>query len=40
MKRSVLPVLTVVLALLVIWYGAAVWLNAAWAQDRATRAGV
>lgn len=40
MKRTVLPVLTVVLALLVIWYGAAVWLNAAWAEDRATRAGV
>ncbi|QHQ34224.1 ABC transporter permease [Algicella marina] len=38
--RSVLPVLTVVAAILVIWYGAAVWLNSAWAQDRAARADV
>jgi NitT/TauT family transport system permease protein len=34
-----LPVLTVVGFLLVMWYAAAVWLNAPWAQDRAARAG-
>lgn len=37
--RSVLPVLTVVLAILVAWYGAAVWLNSAWTYDQAARAG-
>ncbi|SDI75811.1 ABC transporter permease [Lutimaribacter saemankumensis] len=40
MRKSVLPVLTVVAAIFVIWYAAAVWLNAAWAYDRAARAGV
>ncbi|MBC7133200.1 MAG: ABC transporter permease [Roseovarius sp.] len=40
MRHRVLPVLAVVAALVVVWYGAAVWLNAAWAQDRAARAGV
>jgi NitT/TauT family transport system permease protein len=40
MRRSVLPVLTVLLVILMIWYAAAVWLNAPWAFDRATRAGV
>lgn len=40
MRHTVLPVLAVLAALLVIWYAGAVWLNAAWAQDRATRAGV
>lgn len=39
MRKSVLPVLTVVAAIFVIWYAAAVWLNAAWAYDRAARAG-
>jgi len=34
-----LPILTVLLAILVIWYGAAVWLNAAWTYDQAGRAG-
>jgi len=38
--RSVVPVLTVVTALFVFWYGAAVWLNAAWAHDKAGRAEV
>ncbi len=33
------PVLTVCLAILVIWYAAAVWLNAPWARDQAQRAG-
>lgn len=39
MRKSVLPVLTVVAAIFVIWYAAAVWLNAPWAYDRAARAG-
>jgi len=34
-----LPILTVLLAILVIWYGAAVWLNSAWTYDQAGRAG-
>lgn len=38
--RSLLPVLAVVAAIFVIWYGAAVGLNAAWAKDKAERAGV
>jgi NitT/TauT family transport system permease protein len=37
---AALPVATVVLALLVIWYLAAIWLNAPWAYDQAGRAGV
>lgn len=37
--NRVLPVLTVLLAILVIWYGAAVLLNRAWVLDQATRAG-
>ncbi len=40
MRKSVLPVLTVVAAIFVIWYAAAVALNAAWAKDQAKRAGV
>lgn len=38
--RSVLPILTVVAAIFAIWYGAAVALNTAWAQDKAKRANV
>ena len=38
MRRSMIPVLSVVAAILVIWYAAAVWLNAAWAHDTAARA--
>lgn len=38
--RSVIPVLTVVGAIFVAWYLAAIWLNAPWAYDKATRAGV
>jgi len=38
--RSVIPILTVVVAIFLLWYGAAVGLNAAWAEDKATRAGV
>ncbi len=38
--RSLLPILTVVLAIFVIWYGMAVKLNAPWAYDKAKRAEV
>ncbi|MGY6409689.1 MAG: ABC transporter permease [Alkalilacustris sp.] len=38
--RSVLPVLTVVAVILAVWYAACVPMNARWAQDQATRAGV
>jgi NitT/TauT family transport system permease protein len=38
--RSVLPVLTVVGLILVLWYVAAVGMNAQWARDQAARAGV
>ncbi len=38
--RNLLPVLTVVAAIFVIWYAGAVGLNAAWAKDKAERAGV
>ncbi len=37
--RNVLPVMTVVFAIFVLWYAAAVALNAPWAHDRAQRAG-
>ncbi len=37
--RAVLPVLAVLSAILVLWYGAAVVLNAPWARDQAARAG-
>lgn len=33
-----LPVLTVLLAIILVWYGAAVWMNAQWARDQAARA--
>ena len=36
--RNIIPVLTVVGLLIVIWYGAAVALNAQWARDVAARA--
>ncbi|APX23168.1 NitT/TauT family transport system permease protein [Salipiger profundus] len=35
--RNILPVLTVIAAIVVIWYGAAVWLNAQWVLDTAAR---
>lgn len=38
MNRT-LPVLTVLLGILVIWYAAAVWMNATWVYDQAERAG-
>jgi len=37
--RAVLPVLTVIGMIAVLWYGAAVWMNAAWVRDQAARAG-
>ncbi|MCX8226134.1 MAG: ABC transporter permease, partial [Sulfitobacter sp.] len=39
MRQSVFPVLTIVGMLLVFWYAAAVWLNADWTYDKATRSG-
>jgi NitT/TauT family transport system permease protein len=38
--RHVVPVLTVVLAIVVLWYAAAGGLNRAWIYDQAARAGV
>ncbi len=38
-RAAVLPVLTVVLGILALWYAAAVVLNAAWAYDDAARNG-
>lgn len=38
MRNTIGPVLTVVAAILVIWYLAAVWMNAAWTQQQAARA--
>ncbi len=38
--KSILPILTVVAAIIVLWYGAAVWLNSKWVYDQAARAGV
>jgi NitT/TauT family transport system permease protein len=37
--RAILPVLSVVVMIIVLWYGATVWLNAAWVRDQAARAG-
>ncbi|MGB7242490.1 MAG: ABC transporter permease [Sulfitobacter sp.] len=39
MSRNIVPVLTVVGALFAVWYAAAIWLNAPWAYDKATRSG-
>ena len=36
----VFPILTVVLAIIAIWYGGAAFLNAPWERDQAERAGV
>ncbi|MEJ5219613.1 ABC transporter permease subunit [Cognatishimia sp. D5M38] len=38
--RSIVPVLTMIAALIAIWYGSAVALNSAWALDKAKRADV
>ncbi len=37
--RRVLPVLVVTLAIVAIWYAAAIWLNSTWTLDQAARAG-
>ena len=37
--RNFLPILTVVAAIVLLWYGAAVKLNSAWVYDQAARAG-
>ncbi len=37
--NRVLPILTVVLCIVVLWYAAAVKMNAAWVNDQAARAG-
>ena len=34
------PVLTILFAIIAIWYASAVWLNSAWAYDKAKRANV
>jgi len=39
-RRAVLPVLTVIAAILALWYAGAVVMNAQWARDQAARAGV
>ncbi len=39
MRQSFVPVVTVVGFLFVLWYAAAVWLNAPWTYDKATRSG-
>jgi NitT/TauT family transport system permease protein len=36
--KTVLPILTVLAAIMVLWYGAAVRLNSAWVYDQAARA--
>lgn len=38
--RNVMPILTVVGMLFLVWYAAAVWLNAPWAYNKAERAGI
>lgn len=38
--RNILPILTVVAAILALWYAGAVMLNTPWAKDKATRAGI
>ncbi|TNF10229.1 MAG: ABC transporter permease [Rhodobacteraceae bacterium] len=37
--KMVAPVLTVLAAIIVLWYGATVWLNSQWTYDQAARAG-
>ncbi len=37
--RRALPILTVLAGIVVIWYAAAVWMNATWVYDQAERAG-
>lgn len=39
MMRALLPVLTVVTVIVVLWYAATVWMNRTWVYDQAARAG-
>ena len=39
MMRNIVPIFTVLAVIILLWYGAAIALNAAWAEDKATRAG-
>ncbi|HCQ66741.1 MAG TPA: ABC transporter permease, partial [Rhodobacteraceae bacterium] len=36
--KTVLPILTVVATIVVLWYAAAIPMNAQWARDQAARA--
>ncbi len=38
--RSVLPVATILIALILVWYAGAAYLNAPWERDQAARAGI
>lgn len=38
--KNIGPILTIVVAIIVLWYAAAIALNAPWAHDKAKRAGV
>ena len=38
--KSVVPILTVLAAIVSIWYVSAVWLNSQWTYDQAARAGI
>ncbi|MGI9449963.1 MAG: ABC transporter permease [Geminicoccaceae bacterium] len=40
LSEKVLPILTVVVAIVAVWYAGAVFLNAPWERDQAERAGV
>lgn len=37
--KTAAPILTVLLAIITLWYGASVWLNKQWTYDQAVRAG-
>lgn len=37
--NRIMPILTVLLAIVAIWYLAAIWMNSTWVQDQAARAG-
>jgi NitT/TauT family transport system permease protein len=39
LRQSAIPILTVIAALLVIWYGATIKMNSTWTYDQAARAG-
>ncbi|AXX97218.1 ABC transporter permease [Profundibacter amoris] len=39
MNKSIIPVLTVVAMIMVIWYAASIWMNSKWVYDQAARAG-